>query len=62
MTKAEVIEFKRESEDSKPEKGLRITIDQFDAIEVILDENGLEVEQMWDVVNVINEVDINYFP
>ena len=62
MTKTEVIEFKRESEDSTPEKGLRIIIEQFDTIEVILDENGLEVEQIWDVVNVINEVEIKYFP
>lgn len=64
MTTVQIIKIQREDENSKWEKALRIHIDHFDAIEVVIDENGFIVDSYYDDKNVktFKEHSIPFFP
>lgn len=64
MTTVQIIKIQREDENSKWEEALRIHIDNFDAIEVVIDENGFIVDSYYDDKNVktFKEHPIPFFP
>ena len=64
MTTVQIIKIQREDENSKWEKSLRIHIEHFDAIEVVIDENGFPVDSYYDYKNVktFKDHSIPFFP
>ena len=63
MTTIQVVKIQRE-EDSNWEKAIELTIDQFDAINRIYDENGFEIDEFYDIKRPKNSkvIDIPSFP